>query len=623
MTSPRLAAWGDRVCLAAFVLLLIVEFTGGIRLGSGEFRFSMTSAWRLALYTAILVVLRHAVVRHPSLRERLIARRRARASSAWPGERLWLPPRREWLAAAAIVSLATAWILREQIMLLNGVPDMGDPLFSMWRLSTIAHQLVHDPWHLFDGTMFYPARYTLAYSDAILLPGLIAAPFLWAGVPVAYVYGGLCLATFLAAGLAMFLAVRTLTGHFTPALFAALLFAFYPYRFSGYSHLEKFGTFFMPIALLLLWRVLHLGRRSEALALGLTMAAQMLWSLYLGAFLAVSLAGVAVTRWAAGHFTWRDRAKSLILAAGTAALIVLPYSVPFWQARQIVGERGRDDSHVFSADRSDLLAITPTNRLYGGWLPSSENGERHLFPGFSAAALAGVALVPPFSPLVGAAGAGLLVSVDGSLGLGGSTFTWLYDTLPPFRAFRAPGRFSAVIALFVCLLAGLGLQRLLGRSPGKGRKAAAAAIMAFAFIELQVDLQLFPARLEPPAIYSALPDDGSAVLFNLPAPGPNNSYDFIYIYDSTFHHRRILNGTSGFAPRDYADIVNTHFDFPNAQAIETIRRRGADFVVLHADYYDPDQYARVVGAAEYQPGLTLVATRPSPLGRVDRLYRLR
>lgn len=623
MTSPRWAAWGDRICLAALGLLLLIEFTGGIRISLGGVRFSMTSAWRLALYTVILVVVRHVVVPHPSLRERLAARRRARSSVAWPGERLWLPPRREWLAATAVLALATAWILRAQILALNSVPDFGDPLFSMWRLSTIAYQLAHDPWRLFDGHMFYPAENTLAYSDAILLPGLIAAPFLWAGVPVAYVYGALCVLSFPAAGLAMFLAVRTLTGQFMPALFAALLFAFYPYRFSGYSHLEKFGTFFMPIAFLLLWRVLQHGRRAEALALGLTVAGQTLWSLYLGAFLTVSLAGVAMTRWAAGHFAWRERAKSLALASGVIAIIVLPYTVPYWKAREAVGERGRGDSLVFSAAGSDLVAITPTNRMHGRWLPSSENGERHLFPGFSALVLAGAALVPPFSPLAGAAGVGLLVSIDGAFGLGGSTFTWLYDTFPPFRAFRAPGRFSAVIGLFVCLLAGLGLHRLLGRQPGRGRKAAATAIVVFAFVELQVDLQLHRVSVEPPAIYGALPDAGEAVLFDLPAPGPGNTYDFAYIYYETFHHRRLLNGTSGFTPEGYAEVVNTHFDFPNAKAIEVLRRRGADFVVLHGDFYEPDHYARIVAAAEHEPGLALVATRPSPTGREDRLYRLR
>jgi hypothetical protein len=623
MTSPRWAAWGDRFCLAALGLLLLVEVTGGIRLNLGGFRLSMTSAWRLALATVVLVILRHLVVPHPSIRERLIARRRARSSSQWPGERLWLPPRREWLIATALLVVATVWILREQIRVLNGVPDFGDPLFSMWRLSTVAYQLAHDPRRLLDGNMFYPADNTLAYSDAVLLPGLLAAPFLWMGVPVAYVYGALCVASFLAAGLAMFLAVRTLCGRFTPALFAAVLFAFYPYRFSGYSHLEKLGTFFMPIAFLLLWRVMQQGRRSEALALGLTTAAQALWSLYLGAFLAVTLAAVALVRWAAGHFTWRDRVRSLVLAAGVSAVVLIPYSVPYWQARAVVGERDRGDAGVFSSNRHDLLTVTSANRLHARWLSNGENGERHLFPGISALALGAAALVPPFSPLAGAAGAGLLVAVDGAFGLNGSTFTWLYDVLPPFRAFRAPGRFSAVVGLFICLLAGLGLHRLLGRSPGPGRKAAAAAIIAFAFFELQVDLQLHPVSTEPPAIYSALPDDGQAVLFNLPVPSVGNSFDFVYIYESTFHRRRLLNGSSGFVPENYAELVDAHFDFPNARSVDILRRRGAGYIVVHGDFYDPDHYARLVAAAEYEPGIALVATRPSLHGREDRLYRLR
>lgn len=623
MNSPRLAAWGDRICLAALLLLLLVEFTGGIRIGQGEWRFSMTSAWRLALITAALVLVRHVIVPRPSLRERLTARRRARASAEWPGEHLRLPTRREWIGALVVLTAGLVWILGEQVRMPNGVPDLGDPLFSMWRISTIAHQLAHDPWHLFDGNMFYPARFTLAYSDAIVLPGLISAPFLWAGVPLVYVYNGLVLTSFLASGLGMFLAVRTFTGRFTPAIFAALLFAFYPYRFSGYSHLEKMGACFMPIAFLLLWRVLQHGRKAEAVALGLAVIAQALWSLYLGAFLAVMLAGVALTRWAAGHFNFRDRAKSLVLAAGVMAVVLIPYSLPYWQARKAVGERNRESSMIFSANRADLLTITPTNVLHRRWLSSGENGERHLFPGLSAVSLAAVALVPPFSPLAGAAGVGLLVSVDGSFGLGGATFTWLYDTIPLFHAFRVPGRFSVLVGLGVCLLAGLGLHRLLGRQPSRGRQLAAVGIIAFALFELRVDVPLVPVPMEPPAIYSALPDDGSAILVELPIPTNYNADDFLNIYNSTFHRRRLLNGSSGFIPDEYPELVDAYFDFPNARSLDVFRRRGAEYIVLHADSYEPDQYARIVAAAAYEGGIALVAERRSPNGRVDRLYRLR
>ena len=51
------------------------------------------------------------------------------------------------------------------------VPGHDDPLFSIWRLSWIAHALVHEPSHLFDANIYYPHVRTLAYSDAMLFEG--------------------------------------------------------------------------------------------------------------------------------------------------------------------------------------------------------------------------------------------------------------------------------------------------------------------------------------------------------------------------------------------------------------------------------------------------------------------
>ena len=52
-----------------------------------------------------------------------------------------------------------------------------DPYFSIWRLAWVAHALATSPRHLFDANIFYPATGTLAYSDATLLEGVLAAPF--------------------------------------------------------------------------------------------------------------------------------------------------------------------------------------------------------------------------------------------------------------------------------------------------------------------------------------------------------------------------------------------------------------------------------------------------------------
>src|SRR5215216_6356728 len=71
-----------------------------------------------------------------------------------------------------------------------------DPYFSIWRLTWIAHALASSPGQLFDANIFYPATETLAYSDATLLEGLIAAPFLWLQVSPVLVYNMLLLAGF-------------------------------------------------------------------------------------------------------------------------------------------------------------------------------------------------------------------------------------------------------------------------------------------------------------------------------------------------------------------------------------------------------------------------------------------
>src|ERR1700694_3330677 len=87
-----------------------------------------------------------------------------------------------------------------------------DSLFSVWRLGWIAHQLPRDPLHLFDGNIFYPRLHTLAYSDALLLPGLLGAPLIWIGLSPVSVHNVLILFSFAACGVAMYFLCRELTG---------------------------------------------------------------------------------------------------------------------------------------------------------------------------------------------------------------------------------------------------------------------------------------------------------------------------------------------------------------------------------------------------------------------------
>ena len=259
MRRTWIARAGDALFFGWLAFALVVDLTGGFRIGRGWYRITATDPLHLAGVAIVIVVVRHLLVWQPSLRTRLTARRAARGQPAVlvPGA---VSPR-QWLIATAFFLASTLWILHDQVWTITGLLDRGDPLFSMWRLAWIAHQIVADPRHLFDANIFHPALNTLAYSDATLLPGIVATPFLLAGVPVAVFHGLLYLASFLLAGLAMFGLTFAVTRSMVPALLAGLLFGFYPYRIATYSHLEMQGVFLMPMALLALLhvvdRVLH------------------------------------------------------------------------------------------------------------------------------------------------------------------------------------------------------------------------------------------------------------------------------------------------------------------------------------------------------------------------------
>ena len=62
----------------------------------------------------------------------------------------------------ALFLALTAVMTWPQLASPYAVGDTGDPLFSIWRLSWVAHQLPRDPLRLFDANIFYPELRTLA-----------------------------------------------------------------------------------------------------------------------------------------------------------------------------------------------------------------------------------------------------------------------------------------------------------------------------------------------------------------------------------------------------------------------------------------------------------------------------
>ena len=129
-----------------------------------------------------------------------------------------------------------------------------------------------------------PHHDTLAYSDAMLLPGVALAPLFWAGIHPVIIYNSALFAAFALSGHATFLLARRLTGSVAAAMVAGVIYAFAPYRFTHYMHLELQLVFWIPLALLLFHRIMADGRVRDGVVLGLTVAAQLLSCIYVGIF---------------------------------------------------------------------------------------------------------------------------------------------------------------------------------------------------------------------------------------------------------------------------------------------------------------------------------------------------
>jgi hypothetical protein len=144
--------------------------------------------------------------------------------------------RRFVLVTLALFAALTAVMTWPQVLRMSdGVHDPADPLMVTWVLSWVAHQLPLAPAHIFDANIFYPERNTLAYSETLLVPGLVAAPLSWLGVGPILIYNIVFLSGFALSGAGLALLVRRLTGNNGAAIVAGIVFAFAPYRIDHYT----------------------------------------------------------------------------------------------------------------------------------------------------------------------------------------------------------------------------------------------------------------------------------------------------------------------------------------------------------------------------------------------------
>lgn len=629
----------DTLIVLACVGAVVIELSGGFFTAVGGLRVSARSADRALLVAVGLLVIRRAIDRRAGFlgiaperwREGWNGYFQPRADTAGQRSASFSDWRHLALAIGGLCLFAVA-VMFPQLAAMGSVPDLGDPLLSMWRIGWVYRQLLGDPRPLFDANIFHPEPLTLTYSDAMLLPALTAAPLLAVGIHPVVTYNLLMLSGFLVSGITTYLLVNRLTGSPRAAFVSAVIYGFYPYRFEHYSHLELQFTQWMPLSLLALHYFAEDPRLRYAVLAALAVVAQLYSSMYYAVFFLFYGAAVFLVLAFGRKLKMRTIITPAVVAGALALALALPLARPYLAAQRTKGDRDVPAVTVFSATASDYLRAHQRSALYGPHLLPGRKIERALFPGVLPIVLAAASLAPPVGVVRLAYAAGLLVAFDGSLGFHGLMYPYLYGWFPPIRGLRVPARFSVIVGLSLAILSGFGVRRFLQRLPEATSRLAFGTIVVLLAFDLRPNLSLEPVWREAPPIYASLmnsskpnsskpdsskldsskPDSsnsnvGKPVLAEFPIPNDPFMFAFntSYMYFSIWHGASMVNGYSGFLPPSYEELAKGLSSFPSAASIALLRERGVTHVTLNCALYR-DDCSPMLRAFDSQPALRRV-----------------
>jgi hypothetical protein len=533
-----------------------------------------------------------------------------------------------WRALGLFI-LFTAVFTWPQVIHPLSVPANIDAYFNMWRVAWIAHQLPIDPAHLFDANIYYPQEKTLLLSDAVLLQALVGLPFIKLGVPVVLVTNALVFAGFVASGFGMFLLVRELTGRGAAGVLGGIVFAFAPFRFDHYFHLEMGWAQWMPLTLWMVHRTLASGRLKHGLLAGLLVALQGYSSVYYLVFLCAALVIAGPILISTAPAALRGRAmKSLLLGALLSAVLLAPYFNAYRQAAERTGGRSRQEAlHSYAAGPRHYLAAMPTSLLYGSTMGTWGQHEKRLFPGVVVMLLVAVSLWPPFDRRRIGYALMLAFAVDISFAHRGLLLGWLYDHVFAFRGLRVPPRIAQLLLMAAGVLAGFGLARLMSSARVKDARSANALIaLAVGLTSLEYasrPMELVPVSTTPSAVATWLASQPPGAVAEFPAPGPpaEGIPEVYYQYESTFHWRPLLNGYSGMYPPAYVQWIQAMRSFPDDASIATLAARHVSYITLRERYFPAGEYQRIVRALAARTDLLAFGPFPDGAGE-SRAYRL-
>ncbi len=409
-------------------------------------------------------------------------------------------------------------------------------------------------WAMWWGkTSLIDLRADLAHLTSLYYPMETYYPFLWTDVyvmisplPLVLLFGPLLaynvhfLASYALTGLTTYMLCYYLTRRHWPSFLGGLIFAFSPFRLRHAVHgeLNLMITYWLPLYVLFLLRLMRNPTRRNALFCGVFLALSVLSNpLHAAHFLIpltlTFLVYQALTR--RRLLTGLRLGKAFGLAIALAALLVGPFYLPLLKAK-LSGELGYLARHGFLSQSADLLGfvVPPPSQVVVRAIPpllavverlTPESGYYPVYLGITASLLAALAIWKmgrKVGPWIVLALVGVVLSLGPLLHFGGQLVEQsiagrtglvvlpgvLLSELPFYDWIRSPGRFCELVAFSMAVLGAFGGSILLRVS---GRRVVQHALVGVLTVLLTLEYAFyfpFPISDRPvPELYGMLADD--------------------------------------------------------------------------------------------------------------------
>lgn len=479
----------------------------------------------------------------------------------------------------------------------------GDGLFTYWTMNWDVHSLLHNPGNLFNANIFYPNQNTLAYSEGLFVPAILALPLFGIFRNMIVVYNLMIFFSYILAAFGAFKLAKYYTKNNYASFIAGLIFGFATFRVAN-GHFQNLFIFWIPFTALYLQKYFDDRKRKYLVVFALFFSAQMLTSWYMGAFLSLFIAYLLITNWRLIYNNFSPFIKDGLIALSLIAILVAPLAYPYFKLHQetkfsykvdeIISGSGDVGGYIFPIPgslESPIMSFLKINKTH--W---SENVN---FLGYFSLILLiyyfffskNRILNKNFKIFFW----GIPIFIILSFGPVLRSFSLITIPLPyyllvPFLGFiRGPNRLAIIVLLCLSIaiayiIASVKLRNI------KLKLTLGILAPVIILLEFHVPSGPLPQNTACPEVYSYIKNSNSvSAIVEMPIQ-ENADGALPYIYYSTCDNfKPIFNGYSGYFPAKYTNYSAKLRGFPADKSLDLMHSLGISHVLLHLGTFPANQ----------------------------------